>query len=310
MHFKTNKNKITNHVKKLYTINDFLYWTYNKLKNSNIWYGHGTNNPWDETLYLILTTIGIPLNTPKKIYKSFLTNNDRYMLIKAVRKRIINRIPVAYLVNKAWFCNKEFYIDKRVIIPRSPIAEIINKKFFSLIHHIPMKILDMCTGSGCIAIACAYAFPNAKIDAVDISKDALQVAKKNIDLHLLNNRVKILQSNLFQKVNKKYDIIITNPPYVNIKDMKILPKEYLHEPEISLNAGNDSLNIIKIILSHAKDYLTHKGILICEIGKDNVKYLLKKYFNIKFKLLSFKYGGSGVFVLNKTQLKIASKHIP
>lgn len=294
-------------LKDLFTINDFLRWTYSKLKESNIWYGHGTNNAWDETLYLILATLGITFNMPKNLYNSRLTNNEKNMIVKLIKKRVINRIPVAYLVNKAWFCNFEFYVDQRVLIPRSPIAELINQKFSSLINYKPKFILDLCTGSGCIAVACSYMFPDARIDAVDISKDALKVAKKNIYMHRLHNKIKLINSNLFDKLNLKYDIIITNPPYVSLDDIKILPKEYSYEPTIGLNAGKDSLKIVKKIIFNANNFLTNKGILICEVG-NNIKYLLKKYCNIPFQLINLKNGGEGVFVLKKSQLDYYKKY--
>lgn len=295
-------------LKKLYTVKDFLYWTFNQFKKSNIWYGHGTDNAWDEASYLIFTKLGIPhiINIPKKIYETNLTINERNILLKLIIKRLIQRIPIAYLVNKAWFCEKEFYIDKRVLIPRSPISELINNKFCLLIKIKPKRILDLCTGSGCIAISCSYVFPETIIDAVDISEDALKVAKKNVNFHQLNN-IRVIKSDLFNNLNKKYDIIITNPPYVNLNDIKILPKEYLYEPNIGFNAGHDSLNIIKKILLHAKNYLTNSGKLICEVGQNNIYNLFKYYLGIKFKLINFKNGGKGVFVLNKKELIMISE---
>lgn len=298
---KISKRKNQN-INDQHTVYDTLNVTYNKFLKSDIFYGHGTDNAWDEAIYLILSILDLSKNLSKKVLNSYIDIKKNKIIQKLINKRINKRIPIAYLTNKAWFCGHKFYIDKRVLIPRSPIAEIINNKFSSIINYEPYHILDMCTGSGCIAISCSYKFPNAKIDASDFSKKALAVAKKNIFLHKLENKISLIHSNLFSAINKKYDLIITNPPYVYIKDIKKLPKEYLYEPIIGLNGGSDKgLNIVYKIISCAKKYLTNQGILICEVGK-NMSFLKKKYNNIPFKWLKLNNGGQGIFALNKYQM--------
>lgn len=299
---KIKNMKISKKINYQHTIYNTLNNTYNKFLKSDIFYGHGTDNAWDEALYLILPILGLSINISKKKLNSYISVKKNKIIQKLINKRIYKRIPVSYLTNKSWFCNHEFYVDKRVLIPRSPIAEIIKNKFSSLINYQPYRILDMCTGSGCIAISCSYVFPKAKIDASDFSIKALAVAKKNILLHKLENKIFLLHSNLFNSINNKYDLIIANPPYVYIKDIKKLPKEYLYEPIIGLNGGdNKGLNIVYKIISCAKKYLTNKGILVCEVGK-NMSFLKKKYNNIPFKWLKLNNGGEGIFVLSKSQI--------
>ncbi|MGK2897032.1 MAG: 50S ribosomal protein L3 N(5)-glutamine methyltransferase [Candidatus Makana argininalis] len=289
----------------LNTIKDFIKWTLSKFNYNNLYYGHGTNNSLDESLNLIMNSLLIPIASVKNIYKLNLKLKERTLIIKRVIKRIYERIPVAYLINKSYFCGLEFYIDKRVFIPRSPIAEIIFNKFNKIINKNPKNILDMCTGSGCIAIACAYVYPEAKIDAVDISLSALSVAKKNIKKHRMKKKINIIYSDLFHNINKKqtYDLIITNPPYVNKKEINNLPLEFSHEPIISLYADIDGLKFIKNILLLSFKFLTKDGILICEIG-NNIVNIINIYPKLPFRWLKFKKGGYGVFLLHKKNLNL------
>ncbi|HHU9712368.1 TPA: 50S ribosomal protein L3 N(5)-glutamine methyltransferase, partial [Escherichia coli] len=225
-----------------------------------------------------------------------------------VIRRVNERIPVAYLTNKAWFCGHEFYVDERVLVPRSPIGELINNKFAGLISKQPQHILDMCTGSGCIAIACAYAFPEAEVDAVDISPDALAVAEQNIEEHGLIHNVIPIRSDLFRDLPKvQYDLIVTNPPYVDAEDMSDLPNEYRHEPELGLASGTDGLKLTRRILGNAADYLADDGVLICEVGNSMV-HLMEQYPDVPFTWLEFDNGGDGVFMLTKEQLLAVREH--
>ncbi|WMY96688.1 MAG: 50S ribosomal protein L3 N(5)-glutamine methyltransferase [Arsenophonus sp.] len=290
-------------VEELYTIQDILRWTFTQFNTTNIYYGHGTNNAWDEALQLVLPLLFLPLEIPEQLLLSRLTIKERYCILQKVLRRIYNHIPVPYLTNKSWFCGYEFYVDQRVLIPRSPIGELINKRFEGILKNKnPSTILDMCTGSGCIAIACAYKFPKAQIDAVDISTDALSVTEKNITFHGFFDRIIPLQSDLFQKIPLfKYDLIIINPPYVNEEDMLDLPAEYLSEPSLALYGGVDGLKFIRRILANAANFLTKKGILICEVG-NNMSYIINQYPGIHFNWLNLQYGGEGVFMFTKKQL--------
>ncbi|WWO98089.1 MAG: 50S ribosomal protein L3 N(5)-glutamine methyltransferase [Candidatus Dasytiphilus stammeri] len=296
-------------ISNMHTILDILRWTTSYFSAANIYYGHGTDNPWDEAVRLVLPTLLLPLNYPVNLYGARLTIQERQHIVKRIMRRVNERIPVAYLTNKAWFCGHEFYIDERVLIPRSPIGELIENHFASLIEGEPEDLLDMCTGSGCIAIACSHAFAKVRVDAVDISADALAVAEKNIAAHGVQNLVTPILSDLFGKIaKKKYDMIISNPPYVKIDEMSTLPNEYHFEPEIALVAGTDGLNLIRRIIYSAADYLNDNGILICEVG-NNQEHLIAHYPKVPFIWLDFNHGGEGVFMLTKAQLLANNKYM-
>lgn len=289
-------------VNDLHTIQDILRWTISRFSAANIWYGHGTDNPWDEAVQLVLPSLHLPVDLPENMRFSRLTKSERQLIIDRVTRRVYERIPVAYLTHQAWFCGHEFYVDERVLVPRSPIGELINQRFSGLISHTPERILDLCTGSGCIAISCAYAFPAAEVDAADISADALAVAEYNIQQHGMLQQVTPLHSDLFdQLAGVKYDLIVTNPPYVDAEGMDDLPDEYRHEPALGLAAGQDGLVLVNRMLAQAPDFLTEKGVLICEVGNSMV-HLIAQYPDVPFTWLKFEQGGDGVFMLNRQQL--------
>ncbi|MFU8798255.1 MAG: 50S ribosomal protein L3 N(5)-glutamine methyltransferase, partial [Gammaproteobacteria bacterium] len=237
------------------TLREYLYQITQQFEAAGLYYGHGTDNAWDEAMALML-----------HVLDSRLTSEEQKKIKNLVQRRIEERKPVAYLTHEAWFAGLKLYVDERVLIPRSPLAELIEHRFSPWIqpehvHHI----LDLCTGSGCIALACAQAFPDVAIDAVDISADALDVAKINRDKYF--PKVNLIQSDLFLHVgHKKYDVIISNPPYVDAQDMADLPAEYRHEPALGLAAGQDGLDLVRTILKEAANYLTPNGILIVEVG--------------------------------------------
>lgn len=286
----------------LHTIQDFLRWTYSYFNASDIFYGHGFDNAWDETLQLVLSTLHLPLDVPSELYQSRLTDIEKQKLLSLVVERIETRKPVAYLTHSAWFCGLQFYVDERVLVPRSPIGELIQDGFTGVVRSEPKRILDMCTGSGCIAIACADKFPNAEIDAVDISLDALNVAEINIAHHHLEHQVFPLQSDLFDNLpHDGYDLIVSNPPYVDAEDIADMPVEFSHEPILGLEAGQDGLILVKRIIAHAADYLNDNGVLICEVGNSMV-HLVEQFPNVPFEWIKFKNGGDGVFMLTKQQL--------
>ncbi|KAB7713874.1 50S ribosomal protein L3 N(5)-glutamine methyltransferase [Plesiomonas shigelloides] len=289
-------------VNELHTIQDMLRWTVSRFNAAGLYYGHGTDNPWDEAVALVLPTLFLPLDFPADMRNCRLTPSERHRIVERVLRRINDRVPVAYLTNSAWFCGMEFYVDERVLVPRSPIGELIQNHFEGLLPHEPLRILDMCTGSGCIAIACAAEFPDAEVDAVDISTDALTVAEQNIYAHALEQRVIPIRSDVFRDLPQdKYDLIVTNPPYVDAEDIADMPDEYHHEPAIGLASGMDGLKLTKRILAGAPDYLAEDGVLICEVGNSMV-HLEAQYPEIPFTWLEFEHGGLGVFMLTRQQI--------
>lgn len=286
----------------LHTIQDFIRWTASQFNQSDIYYGHGTDNAIDEAKQLILPSLSLPLSIPQEFYAARLTREEKLLILDRVQLRIEQHIPTPYLTNRAWFCGHEFYIDERVLIPRSPIGELIDNHLVGIIDFEPRNILDLCTGSGCIGIACAYEYPDAEVDLVDISADALAVADDNIHAHQMQHRVVPILSDLFDDVPAvQYDVIISNPPYVDSEDMADLPEEFKVEPELALAAGEDGLAIVERILRNSSQYLSKFGVLICEVGNSSVA-LQQKYPQIPFKWLTFNQGGDGVFMLKKQQL--------
>lgn len=294
-----------NILKELNTIRDFIRFTVSQFGRAQIYFGHGTDNAWDEAVYLILHTLYLPQDIDHSMLDGALTTNEKQDVLKIITKRIKDRIPASYLTQESLFAGLSFYVDKRVLIPRSPMAELIQKRFSPWIEPEKVKrILDIGTGSGCIAISCAYAFPNAIIDAIDISSDALKVAKINCTKHNLTKRVRLLQSDLFNALkNETYDIIISNPPYVGRKEMKLLPAEYLHEPSCALLAGKNGDEIVEKILQEVPKYLSPDGILIVEVGNSE-PVVLQKYPHLPFTWLEFENGEAEVFLLTADQLKI------
>lgn len=287
------------------TIRDFLRLATSRFNAAGLYYGHGTNNAWDEAIALILHTLHLPHDISPVVLDARLLEDEKDKLIELIELRVEKKIPVPYLTHEAWFSGLPYYIDDRVLIPRSPIAELIEAHFSPWIEQEKVHdILDLCTGSGCIAIACAKAFPDANIDASDISAEALQVAKINVLKHEVEDQVTLIESDLFLGLpdKKKYDIIVSNPPYVSAEEMFNLPAEYKHEPSLALASGKHGLDAALQILQHAKEYLHPQGILIVEVG--NSEYALSEQFpNLPFTWLEFERGGGGVFMLTAEQLE-------
>ncbi|KQA19043.1 MULTISPECIES: 50S ribosomal protein L3 N(5)-glutamine methyltransferase [Vibrio] len=289
-------------VSELHTLQDMIRWTVSRFNAANLFYGQGTDNAWDEAVQLILPTLYLPIDVPPHVLSSRLTSSERLRVVERVIKRINDRTPVAYLTNKAWFCGLEFFVDQRVLVPRSPIGELIQNRFEPWLIEEPTRIMDLCTGSGCIAIACANAFPEAEVDAIDISVDALNVAEQNIQDHGLEQQVFPIRSDLFRDLpQEQYDLIVTNPPYVDQEDMDSLPSEFRHEPELGLAAGSDGLKLARRILANAPLYLKENGVLVCEVGNSMV-HMMEQYPHIPFTWLEFENGGHGVFLLTREQL--------
>jgi ribosomal protein L3 glutamine methyltransferase len=289
----------------LATIRDYIRWAASRFVENKISFGHGTVAALDEAAALILNTLYQPYNLAEAYLDTVLTLDERQTVIEIVDRRINERIPAAYLTHEAIFAGLSFYVDERVLVPRSPIAELIEQRFAPWIDEDQViNILDLCTGSGCIAIACAYAFPTAYIDAVDLSPDALAVAEKNVSQHHLTDVVSLYESDLFEELPEtRYDIIVSNPPYVSIAEWEELPPEFHAEPQLGLTAGASGLDIVIRILADADNYLTDTGILVVEVG--NSAALLQETFpEIPFYWLDFERGGDGVFLLTAEQVNL------
>ncbi len=284
------------------TLKSAIEYTESELLKGEAFFGHGTDNAWDEAVWLVLSALQRPVDQLINDANKLLNSNEIKKINYLIQKRIKNKKPLAYLTNQAWFCGLEFYVDERVIIPRSPIAECILNGFDPWLDITSAKsVLDLCTGSGCIALAIAHYFPHLSVDASDFSQDALDVAKinrKNMDLE---DRVNLVYSDAFRNIaEKKYDLIVSNPPYVDLPDYRSMPKEFCHEPEMALISGNDGLFVTNQILRQAKKYLSDQGVLIVEVGNSK-KHLIDKW-DLPFEWIDFEYGGEGVFVLRANQL--------
>ena len=288
----------------LSTMIDFMRWGATQFVGANLSFSHGMSSPLDEAVYLVLRSLKLPVDTPDVYWQSRLTQSEKIIVIATLVKRIEQRIPAAYIMQEGWFAGLQFFVDERVLVPRSPIAELVEAQFTPWVNPDEVEsVLDLCTGSGCIGIACAYAFPIAEVDLADISKDALDVATINVEKHDAKQRVSVIQSDLFDGLKgKQYDIIVSNPPYVDAEDISGMSDEFHHEPELGLSSGSDGLECTRKILKQAADHLTDEGILVLEVG--NSQYALAEEFpELPFQWVDFERGGEGVFILTKAQLQ-------
>ena len=271
---------------------------------ASLYYGHGTDNALDEAASLAFFALNKMPDYSDEALDIGLSKDEISTVNELFQKRIETRKPAAYLTHEAWFAGIPFYVNENVLVPRSPIAELIEEQFQPWVSPEKVtRILDLCTGSGCIAIACAMAFPGAEVDAADISKAALDVAEKNRAKHQLESRLNLIESDLFGNLQgRRYDLIVSNPPYVDAEDMANLPDEYRHEPELGLTAGDSGLDLVIPMLRDAKHHLNPEGVLIVEVGNSE-EALAEKFPDVPFMWLSFEYGGEGVFMLDAKEVE-------
>jgi ribosomal protein L3 glutamine methyltransferase len=302
----TDKIYLEEAIDDLSSILDLVRWSVSRFVDADLFYGHGTDNPWDEAVTLVFNALHLPHGltqvTGDGIFNANLTRSEKNKIAELVLKRVQTRLPLPYITHEAWFNNMPFYVDERVLIPRSPFAEMIQAKFEPYLTGSPTRILDMCTGGGCIAIALADAFEDATVDAVDISEDALAVADLNIQEYQLSHRVFPIQSDLFSALQgQQYDLIVSNPPYVDAEDMEDLPAEFHHEPELALAAGDDGLDLVEHILRSAASQLTESGWCFVEVGNSQI-HMTHRFPGLDVEWVELQQGGQGIFAVSAQAL--------
>jgi len=287
----------------LETIQDFVRWGASRFGAAGLFFGHGTDNAFDEAAWLVAHALHMPPALVAEYRGCRVTDPERAAIIDLLGRRTDERRPAAYLTGRTWFAGLEFVVDEHVMVPRSPLAELLTDGFAPWIdpEHID-HVLDLCTGSGCIGIAAAMHLPDADVDLTDISPAALRVAARNRSLHGLDERVRIIESDLFAGLEEQgYDVIVSNPPYVGAAELESLPQEYQHEPELAFAAGETGLDLVLRILRDAPDFLDEHGILIVEVG-NTAEALAERFADLPFTWLDFEHGGEGVFLLRRQQL--------
>jgi ribosomal protein L3 glutamine methyltransferase len=291
------------------TVGEALQYCSDVLENSEVYFGHGTDNAYDEALQLVCFVSRLPLDLPESALEQTLSDNDVTRLLGYMEQRVVQKMPLPYLMRRAWFAGLEFYCDQRAIIPRSPIAELILSDFQPWYSgDYPTRILDLCCGGGCIGLAVAHYFEEAHVDLLDIDSGALSLARENAILHGLEDRVSIRESDLFAALDdERYDLILCNPPYVDAADLASMPAEYQHEPERALGSGVDGLDLTRRILRSAHAFLRDEGLLILEVGNSGAA-LEEAYPEVPFTWIEFEHGGEGVFTLTARELREYSTH--
>lgn len=285
-------------------VGEYIQEAADQFENADLFYGHGTDNAADEALYLVFSYLRLDYTGDDSQFARPLSENELVALRDLAQRRITERVPVAYLVNEAWFAGLPFHSDSRALVPRSPLAELILNHYEPLLDELPQRVLDLCTGSGCIGIATAAVFPQAEVDLADISVDALALAEQNIARHQLQSRVRTVASDLFDGLHEAkatYDLIVSNPPYVSAEEVMGLPAEYGHEPSLGLLSDEDGLLIPLRILRQAPDYLTESGVLVMEVGY-SWQALMARYPDLPVVWLDFEQGGEGVMAIGRDAL--------
>jgi ribosomal protein L3 glutamine methyltransferase len=288
----------------LITVRDWLRFAVSRFNEAKLFFGHGSDNAFDEAAYLILHTLHLPLDRLDPFLDASLTHDESEQVQAVIERRVRERLPAAYLTHEAWLGEHRFYVDERVIVPRSFIAELLHEELAPWIESPDevTRVLDLCTGSGCLAILAALAFPDAEVDAVDLSAAALEVAAKNVADYGLQDRIELIQSDLFTALDgRTYDVILSNPPYVNAESVAALPPEYQAEPALALGSGEDGLDATRTILEKAKAHLNPGGLLVVEIGH-NRDALEAAYPALPFTWLDTQGGNQFVFMLRREEL--------
>lgn len=285
----------------LTTLADWIEWAALRFDSAGLYFGHGTDNAMDEAAVLALHVLGAEWSELESRLELPFPRDRREALAELIETRITEKVPAAYLTGRAWFAGLAFMVNRHVLVPRSPIAELVVNAFRPWLERAPARILDLCTGSGCIGIACAKVFDDAVVDLSDISPEALEVARANINLHGLDRRVRAVQSDVFGKIAGKYDLIVSNPPYVDARDLASMPDEYRAEPVLGLASGSDGLDITRTILAQASGFLNPGGLLVVEVGNSG-EALEQAFPSVPFLWPEFEYGGHGVFVLTAEEL--------
>jgi ribosomal protein L3 glutamine methyltransferase len=286
----------------LHSLRDLVRWGASEFNRAALTFGHGTDNALDEAFHLVLWALKLPFDLPAVYLEGRVTESERAAVIELLQERVRSRKPAPYLTGEAWFAGLSFEVDARVLIPRSPIAEMIQAHFAPWLPAEPESILDLCAGSGCIGIACAYAFPAAGVDLAEIDPGALELIERNIARHQLGDRVAALAGDLFQPLaGRRYELIVSNPPYVPTAEWQALAPEFKHEPRRALDAGADGMEVVERILCEAPDHLTEEGVLVCEIGGSQEEFLAR-FPDIPVAWPEFEKGGDGVFVINRDEL--------
>jgi len=288
----------------LKTIRDLVRWGTSEFNRNGIFTGHGTDNTQDEALALVLHSLALDYSIDENTLDCHITGEEKEAILDLIRQRITTRKPLSYLTGHARFAELDFIVNENVLVPRSPFAELINSSYYPWIEPDQvLTVLDLCTGSGCIGIATAYYLPHIQMTISDVSEQALEVARQNIRHHRLEYRVTAIKSDLFEDIpDTRFDLIISNPPYVSTAEYDALPAEYHQEPRIGLESGEDGMDIVSKILRQAASYLSDKGVIIIEVGA-SAELLMQKYPEVQFNWIEFERGGDGIFVMTREELE-------